>query len=121
MLLFKAGLGGRMASGNQYFPIISARDWLAAVRFLAEHDQVSGPVNLCAPEAPTNADFTRELAALVHRPAVFTVPGAVLRLAAGRMAPEVLGSIRAVPQVLLDAGFEFADRDVAAVLRTATA
>ena len=118
-LLFRAGLGGKLASGEQYFPIISARDWIATVTFLAEHEETRGPVNLCCPTTPTNAEFTRELAGLVHRPAVFGVPGAVLRPVAGRMAPEVLGSVRAVPQVLLDHGFRFADPDVGAVLRTA--
>ena len=96
-------------------------DWVGAVTFLAEHDTVSGPVNLCCPQTPTNAEFTRELARLVHRPAFFTVPAAVLRPAAGRMAPELLGSVRAVPQALEDAGFEFADRTVAEVLASATA
>lgn len=120
LLLFKAGLGGKLASGEQYFPIISTQDWVAAVTFLAEHAEASGPVNLCCPTTPTNAEFTRELASLVHRPAFFRVPGPLLKQAAGRMAPEVLGSIRAVPQVLLDTGFRFADQDVSAVLRTAT-
>lgn len=121
LLLFKAGLGGTMASGRQYFPVISTPDWIAAVTFLAEHDEVAGPVNVCCPLTPTNAEYTRALAQLVHRPAFFRVPGAVLRPAAGRMAPEVLGSIRAVPEVLVEAGFRFADRDVTDVLRTATA
>ncbi|MCW2755778.1 MAG: hypothetical protein JWQ32_3189 [Marmoricola sp.] len=121
LLQFKAGLGGTMASGRQYFPIISSPDWIAAVTFLAEHDGASGPVNLCCPVTPTNAEYTRELAALVHRPAFFRVPASVLRPVAGRMAPEVLGSIRAVPEVLLEAGFRFADQQVSDVLRTATA
>jgi uncharacterized protein (TIGR01777 family) len=120
LLLFKAGLGGRFGSGRQYQPMVSLPDWIAAVTFLAEHDEVAGPVNLCCPETPTNAEFTRELAALVHRPAVLAVPAAVLRPAAGRMAPELLGSMRTVPQALLDAGFRFADHDVAAVLASAT-
>jgi len=120
LLLFKAGLGGKLGSGEQYFPIISTQDWVAAVTFLAEHNEAAGPVNLCCPTTPTNAEFTHELASLVHRPAFFRVPGPVLRQAAGRMAPEVLGSIRAVPQVLLDTGFRFADQDVSDVLRTAT-
>ncbi len=120
LLLFKAGLGGKLGSGEQYFPVISLQDWVAAVTFLAVHNEASGPVNLCCPTTPTNAEFTRELAALVHRPAFFRVPGPVLKQAAGRMAPEVLGSVRAVPQVLLDSGFRFADQDVSAVLRTAT-
>lgn len=114
--LFKLGLGGRLGSGEQYQPMISLADWVAAVTFLAEHEEVDGPVNLCCPTTPTNAEFTRELARLVHRPAVFAVPSILLRPAAGEMAPELLGSIRGVPQTLLDAGFRFGDPDVAAVL-----
>lgn len=121
LLLFKAGLGGRFGSGRQYSPMISLRDWLAAVQFLAEHDDVDGPVNLCCPETPTNAAFTRQLAERVHRPAFLTAPAAVIRMGAGRMAPELLGSIRGVPQVLEDAGFRFADRTVADLLASATA
>lgn len=121
LLLFKAGLGGRLGNGRQYMPMISLRDWVGAVRFLAERDDVHGPVNLCCPQTPTNAEFTAALAHLVHRPAVFAVPSAVLRPAAGRMAPELLGSVRAVPQVLQDAGFDFADDTVAEVLASATA
>jgi uncharacterized protein (TIGR01777 family) len=121
LLLFKAGLGGRLGSGRQYMPMISLRDWVGAVRFLAEHDDVHGPVNLSCPTAPTNAEFTAALAHLVHRPAFFAVPAVVLRPAAGRMAPELLGSVRAVPQVLEDAGFDFADDTVTDVLASATA
>lgn len=121
LLLFKAGLGGKLSTGEQYFPIISAQDWVAAVTFLAEHDDARGPVNLCCPKTPTNAEFTRELARLVHRPAVARVPGVVLKQVAGRMAPEVLGSVRALPQLLIDSGFRFADNDVSDVLRSATA
>jgi uncharacterized protein (TIGR01777 family) len=119
LLQFRVGLGGRLGSGRQYMPMISLQDWVGAVTFLAEHDAVSGPVNLCCPETPTNAEFTAELARQVHRPAVFAVPAAVLRPAAGRMAPELLGSVRAVPQVLSDAGYRFADRTVADVLSSA--
>lgn len=120
LLLFRAGLGGRLGDGRQYAPMISLRDWVAAVTFLAEHDDVSGPVNLCCPRTPTNAEFTGELARLVHRPALFRVPATVLRPAAGRMAPELLGSVRAVPQVLADCDFRFADHTVAEVLASAT-
>jgi len=119
LLLFRAGLGGRMGRGQQYAPMISLRDWTAAVEFLATHDDVAGPVNLSCPQAPTNAEFTEELARLVHRPALMTVPAPLLRPAAGRMAPELLGSVRAVPAKLVDAGFRFADRTVAEVLASA--
>jgi uncharacterized protein (TIGR01777 family) len=119
LLQFKAGLGGRMGSGHQYMPMISLRDWLAAVTFLAERDETSGPVNLGCPQAPTNAEFTHQLARLVHRPAFLNVPARVLEVAAGPMAPELLGSVRVVPRVLTDAGFEFSDQDVAEVLASA--
>ena len=119
-LLFQLGLGGKLGDGHQYFPMISLRDWLSAVEFLADSD-VSGPVNLCAPETPTNAEFTRALADAVHRPAFIPAPKAVLKRAAGPLAPEILGSVRAAPQVLLDAGHEFSDHDVRDVLATALA
>lgn len=120
-LLFKAGLGGRIGSGRQYMPMSTLRDWVGATIFLAEHDTVSGPVNIALPEAPTNAEFTRALAAALHRKAFLPAPAAVVRPAAGAMGPELLGSVRAHPSVLLEAGFTFADPDVASLLRTGLA
>ncbi|MFL6157534.1 MAG: DUF1731 domain-containing protein, partial [Marmoricola sp.] len=117
-LLFKTGLGGRLGDGQQYMPMISLRDWVAAATFVAEHDELSGPVNLCCASTPTNAQFTSELAGLLHRPALAPVPAIVLKQAAGKLAPELLGSIRAVPEKLLAAGFRFADPEVGSVLRT---
>ena len=119
VLQFSLGAGGRLGPGTQYYPAVTVRDWAAAVAFLGEHDEVSGPVNVCMPQPPTNAEFTQALAERLHRPAVLNVPAAVIRVAAGPMAPEALGSVRAVPQVLLDAGFTFADPDIGAVLDTA--
>ena len=83
-LLFKAGLGGRLGDGRQYMAMISLRDWLGAVIHLAEHPTASGPFNLCCPETPTNAEFTKALARAVHRPAAVFVPKAALRLGAGQ-------------------------------------
>lgn len=121
ILQFKAGLGGRLGNGRQYFPIISLRDWVAAVTFLAEDPEANGPFNLCCPDAPTNADYTSALASALSRKAFLTVPAAVVKVAAGPMAPEVLGSIRARPAALERAGYDFQDRDVRDVLRTALA
>lgn len=118
-LQFKAGLGGRMGNGRQHYPVISLRDWVDAVVFLIEHPTAAGPVNLCSPTTPTNAEFTRALADLVHRPALFPVPAPVLKMAAGAMAPEVLGSLNTRPAALLDLGYQFHDPDVRAVLTAA--
>lgn len=120
-LLFKAGLGGRLGSGRQHMPMTSLRDWVRAVVHLAEHDDASGPFNLCLPEPPTNAEFTRSLAAALHRPALLPVPGPALRVAAGQMSPELLGSVNARPAALLEQGFAFLDPDVDAVVATGLA
>ncbi len=117
-LLFTAGLGGRLGNGRQHAPMISLRDWVAATVFLVEHPTAAGPFNVCAPVTPTNAEFTRALARLVHRPAVLAVPSPAIRVAAGRMADEVLGSLDVRPAALLDLGFTFADEDVDAILAT---
>lgn len=119
--LFKAGLGARLGSGEQYFPIISLRDWLAAAAFLTESHDVSGPFNLCAPQTPTNAEFTAALSRAVGRPAFLKVPSFALRTAAGAMAPEVLGSLNTTPAALEAAGFDFSDRTVEDVLSAALA
>lgn len=119
--LFRIGLGAKLGSGRQRMPMITARDWTGAVRFLAEHDEVSGPVNVCCEETPTNAEFTRALAHAVRRPAVLPVPSPLIKVGAGPMSPELLGSMRTVPQTLLDAGYAFRDPDVSAVVATALA
>jgi NAD dependent epimerase/dehydratase family enzyme len=97
-------------------PMISTRDWVDAVLHLADSD-ISGPVNLCAERAPTNAEFTRELAHQLHRPAFVRAPAFVIRTAAGPAAGELLGSVNCIPAVLLNSGFVFRDPDVGAVLR----
>ena len=114
--VFRLGVGGRLGNGRQYFALVSAHDWVAAAARLAVDDALAGPVNLVAPDLPTNAEFTEALGRALRRPAIVPVPAPVIRLAAGPMAPELLSSVRARPQVLLDAGFEFAHPDVDAVL-----
>lgn len=121
LLQFRAGLGGRIGSGRQWMPMISLRDWVGAVAFLAEHEEASGPVNLSCAEPATNAAFTKALAGAVRRPAVLPAPAALVRVAAGPVAPELLGSVRVVPAALLDLGYEFADPTVADVVASGLA
>jgi uncharacterized protein (TIGR01777 family) len=116
-LLFRAGLGGRLGDGRQHMPMISLRDWVGATVHLAEHQDASGPVNLCCPKTPTNAEFTKALAGQLHRPSFATAPRFALEAGAGPMAPELLGSLNVVPAALEASGYEFRDRDVDAVLR----
>lgn len=117
-LVFRLGLGARLGDGAQYMAMISLRDWVGAVAHLAEHDTARGPFNLCCSETPTNAEFTAALAKAVHRPALVFAPKAVLRVGAGEMAPELLGSLNVRPAALSAAGYAFKDPDVTAVLHT---
>jgi uncharacterized protein (TIGR01777 family) len=116
-LLFKLALGGRLGDGEQYMPMLSLRDWLGGVTHLAEHDTAAGPFNLVCPHPPTNREFTQELARQLGRPAFAFAPAALVRAGAGKLAPELLGSVNARPAALEAAGYEFRHRDVVAVLR----
>jgi hypothetical protein len=120
--LFKAGLGGRLGSGEQYLPWISLADEVAAIRFLLEARDITGAVNLTAPAPVTNAEFTKVLAGVLHRPAVLPVPAFALRIALDGFADEgALISLRVVPRVLQDHGFTFRHEDVESALRWVTA
>lgn len=117
--LFKLGLGARLGSGRQSFPVMSLRDWVGAAAFLATESDASGLFNFCCPDTPTNSEFTDALAAAVGRTARLGVPAAILRPAAGAMAPELLGSVNARPAALENAGYDFCDPDIEAILATA--
>ena len=106
LLPFRLGLGGKFGNGSQYISWITLTDHLRAVRFLLDSD-LSGAVNLTAPAPVTNAELTRALAAYLHRPAMLAVPAGALRLALGEVSTELLGSCRALPARLEQAGFKF--------------
>jgi uncharacterized protein (TIGR01777 family) len=105
--LFRLGLGGRLGSGDQYWPFISLADHIAALRFAVEREELSGPLNFTGPEPLTNREVTRAMGRALHRPTLATVPAPVLRIAVGEFATGITGSCRAVPKGLLDAGFTF--------------
>ncbi|GAA2600567.1 TIGR01777 family oxidoreductase [Streptomyces axinellae] len=106
--LFRAGLGGRLGNGRQYWSHIALHDHVAALRFLLAERSLAGPVNLTAPEPVTNREATAAMGRVLHRPTPFAVPGWALRIALGEFASDVLGSQRVVPTALLGAGFTFA-------------
>lgn len=116
---FKLGLGGKVADGSQYFPIISLRDWVRAVLHLADTAEAHGPHNLAAPEPATNAEFTAALGEALHRPTVAFLPRPLLEKAAGDLSGVLLNSLRVVPRKLLEHGFTFRDRTVDEVVAAA--
>lgn len=119
--LFALGLGGRLGDGKQYMPWISLDDEVGAIRFALENDQVSGPVNLTGPEPVTNAEFTREVGEVMHRPTPWVVPAFALRLARGAELVDemVLSGQRAVPAVLSARGYQFQHGTLHAALTAA--
>src|SRR4051794_3896287 len=114
--LVRAGVGGKLGNGRQFMPWISLADEVAAIRFLLENE-IAGPVNLTGPNPMRNADLTKTLGQLLHRPTAFRVPGLAARAVLGQFAEDVLTGQRALPKRLLDAGFTFQDPDLAAALR----
>jgi uncharacterized protein len=105
--LFKLGLGARLGGGGQYLSWIALTDHARATRFLLEHADITGPVNLTAPSPVTNGEFTAALAQALSRPALLRVPTALLRAGLGELSSELLGSARVVPAKLTQAGFTF--------------
>ncbi|NED96651.1 TIGR01777 family protein [Phytoactinopolyspora alkaliphila] len=105
--VFRAGLGGPLAGGHQYWSFISMPDVVAALRFLIEQPGSVGIYNLTSPEPVTNGEFTRVLAHQLRRPAILPVPTVALRVALGEIAATIAGSLRMVPTRLVAAGFEF--------------
>ncbi|MEU0119581.1 TIGR01777 family oxidoreductase [Streptomyces bobili] len=117
--LFRAGLGGRMGDGRQYWSYIALHDEVAAIRHLLDRDDLSGPFNLTAPEPLTNREITAAMGRVLRRPTPFPVPAPVLRTVLGEMAGDVLGSARVVPKRLLESGFIFAFPGIEDALRAA--
>jgi uncharacterized protein (TIGR01777 family) len=107
LLAFKAGLGGPIGSGEQYFSTISMPDWVRAATYLATHDAARGVYNLSAPHPSTNGEFARELARMLHRPPALAMPAWPIRKAVGAVSSELLSSTRVEPARLLAEGFEF--------------
>ena len=119
--LFRMGLGATFGDGDQYFSWITLPDEVSAIVTIIENN-ISGPVNLCAPNPVRFTDFAKALGSALHRPARLVVPGFVVRKLGGEMAEEmILHSQRVVPQVLTDTGFAFTHPDIESALEYASA
>lgn len=106
--IFRAGLGGRLGSGQQWWSWISIRDVVGGILHALFHDELQGPVNFTSPEPVRNAEFTRLLARALHRPAFFHAPGFILQLLMGEMAEEMLlASSRVIPARLQTTNYAF--------------
>ncbi|MGA8866405.1 MAG: TIGR01777 family oxidoreductase [Candidatus Sulfotelmatobacter sp.] len=117
---FKMGVGGKIGSGKQWMSWIDLQDVIRAIHYILKTDPLLGPVNLAAPKPVTNEEFTKSLASVLSRPAIFPMPAFAARLAFGEMAKELLlASQRVEPAKLLASGYSFRFGDLRTSLKTA--
>lgn len=121
MLPFRFFVGGPLGSGRQWFPWAHRDDVIGAIVFSLQNPNISGPVNVTAPNQITMREFSQALGKTMHRPSCARVPAFVLRTVLGEMAGTVLTGQRAVPRKLEDAGYTFhypgLDEAVGAILK----
>lgn len=119
LLPFRMGAGGRIGDGRQWWSWITLDDLVGAVHHIINTDLLQGPVNAVAPRPVTNAEFTRILGQVLHRPTIFPMPAFAARLAFGQMADELLlASQRVEPSKLVASGYPFQHSELKPALQS---
>jgi uncharacterized protein len=119
-LPFKLGVGGKLGSGRQWMSWLTLGEAVNMILFALTSSALAGPANAVAPAPVRNTDFTRAIAKVLHRPALFPAPGFALRLALGEMAgPLLLASQLVVPSKLAACGYKFLQTDLNLALKSA--
>ncbi len=114
---FRLALGGKVGDGRQYMSWITRDDLVSVICYALESDGLTGPVNAVSPQPVTNAEFTRTLGRVLHRPTPFPIPAFAVRLLFGQMGSDLLlASARVEPERLREAGFRFEHADLEAAL-----
>jgi uncharacterized protein (TIGR01777 family) len=109
---FKFFLGGYIGQGTQYFPWIHRHDLCRGLMFALENKDFEGPFNLNAPNPVTMDEFASAVGDVMNRPAIFRIPESFVETVLGEAAGPIVGSLRARPTHLKEAGFEFQFKDV---------
>jgi uncharacterized protein (TIGR01777 family) len=118
LLPFKLGAGGRLGSGKQWMSWVALDDVVEIIRTAVADERMGGPVIVAAPGPVRNVEFTRVLANVLRRPAIFPAPAFALRIALGEMVDELLlSSQRVIPQRLHAAGYHFRFENLEGALR----
>lgn len=110
--VIKLGLGGKIGNGKQPFPFIHISDAIRAILWIIENKNARGIYNLVAPQNIDNKTFTGTLAESLNRPAIFTVPEFILKIALGEASALLLQSPQVYPERLLNEGFKFNFPDI---------
>jgi uncharacterized protein (TIGR01777 family) len=105
---FRMGVGGRIGDGKQWMSWIALVDVIQGLKFIIEHNSITGPVNFVAPNPATNSEFTKSLGDALSRPTLFPMPSFAARLAFGEMADALLlSSAKVEPKRLQESGYRF--------------
>lgn len=107
LLPFRLFAGGPMGSGRQWYSWIHIADEVGAIRFLMDTEGLTGPFNLTAPHPVRNKEFAKTIGKVMKRPSLIPVPGPALRLAFGKVADLALEGQRAIPERLMQSGYNF--------------
>ena len=115
---FKLGAGGIIGNGKQVMSWIALDDVIYALNYVLMNEAIIGPVNFTSPNSATNSEFTKALAKVLSRPAIFPLPSFAAKLILGEMADALLlSSTKAKPVALLEAGFKFSYANLEEALR----
>jgi len=118
MSIFRKYLGGPLGSGKQWFSWIHMGDLVGAFVFLMAHGEVSGPVNLTAPNPVRNEELARAIGKAMHRPSFLPAPGFMLKLVLGEFGSVLLEGQRVIPRKLLDSGYVFIYPEIEGALQS---
>lgn len=115
--IFKSFAGGKLGSGKQWMPWVHLADVAGGILHALGEPSLFGAMNVSAPKPVTNAELSRALGKVLHKPALLPAPAFALKLLYGEGADPILTGVRAVPRVLLSHGYSFQFTDVEAALR----
>ena len=114
---FRMGVGGNIGSGRQWMSWVDIDDVIGAIQHALKTDTLRGPVNVVGPNPVRNAEFTKTLASVLSRPAIFPMPAFAARLVFGQMADELLlASQRIEPAKLLSTRYVFRNPELRSAL-----
>jgi uncharacterized protein (TIGR01777 family) len=116
---FRLGVGGPVAGGRQYVPWVHAADVVGIIVAAISDERWSGAANATAPVPVTNAEFSKALGRVLHRPALLPVPAAALKVLYGEMSEIVTAGARVVPAKPLMLGYAFRHPELDEALRSA--
>jgi len=117
LLPFKFGLGGKIGNGKQYLSWIFIDDVILAINHIINKETITGAINLTAPKAITNQDFSKTLARILNRPCFFNIPAFFAKIVFWQMGDELLlNGQNVAPKKLLQSGYNFKIKSIGEAL-----